>query len=595
MLLEMGWTGNAGLKILCGGEVLPADLGEQLRPCCGELWNMYGPTETTIWSSVYKVESGFVGTAPIGRPIANTTLYVLDAHQQPAPVGVPGELYIGGEGVARGYLNRPELTSEKFVADPFAGRLDARMYRTGDLARFLSDGNIQYLGRLDNQVKIRGFRIELGEIEAALAKHAGIQTAMVTAREDNPGDKRLVAYFVPTGDWEVSNDNLRGFLKQDLPDYMIPSAFVKMDALPLTPNGKINWRALPKPTEAGAAAVAPRDDIELRLLEIWRQVLGLESIGVTDNFFELGGHSLLAVRLLAEIQRATGKEIPLAALFRGATIEYLARVVGGSETVSHATLTEVQRGGSLPPFFAAVVPGVNALGYLALARHMDPERPLYELQGPGPKTRQRPYAPQEFTDMASEYIRAMRKVQPEGPYYLGGMCEGARIAFEMARLLESQGQKVNLLAIFDTWVIENSQNRLLWHFYLYSQWLRAWWRLPSLKKRRALSRALRSTIKSLFRMNMTERSEWPKAYWPENYVPQKCNGNITIFKRRKQPFYYVRDPLMGWGSRTTGQVEVHLVSVVHNLILREPYVQDLAAKLKRCLDRSYPSSGPARG
>ncbi|HMC74094.1 MAG TPA: amino acid adenylation domain-containing protein, partial [Terriglobales bacterium] len=291
LLIESGWTGQSNLKILCGGEALPHDLAEQLLPRCGELWNMYGPTETTIWSSLYRVRDVNWSVAPIGRPIGNTQMYVLDKQRQLLPVGVAGELYIGGEGVARGYWNRPQLSAEKFIPDPFRSQPGARLYRTGDLVRYLPDGNLQYLGRLDTQVKVRGFRIELGEIESVLGQHPAVQQGVVVVREDTPGDKRLVAYIVGDRDLAASEE-LRAYLKQSLPEYMLPSQYVVLDSFPLTPNGKVDRNALPKPKREfaeKARAVSPRDDLEASLVHIWENVLGVRPIGINEDFFELGG------------------------------------------------------------------------------------------------------------------------------------------------------------------------------------------------------------------------------------------------------------------------------------------------------------------
>ena len=590
-LVHMNGVPDSVQVVNLAGEPLPTILARQIyeKTKVRKVYNLYGPTEDTTYSTYTLVKKDEEVT--IGRPIANTRAYILDTNRNPAPVGVPGELHLAGEGLARGYFGRPELTAERFLANPFSAETKTRMYRTGDLARFLPDGNIQYLGRIDNQVKIRGFRIELGEIESTLKKHPSVQSAVVVAREDRPGDKSLVAYVVSSSASEPSSADLRTFARASLPEYMIPRTFMKLKALPLTPNGKINRRALPKPdatSQAHVSAVAPRDDFEVVLLRLWQRVLGIESIGMTDNFFELGGHSLLAVRLLAEIKNVTGKEIPLAALFQGATIEYLATLLrDGTQSVPHLTVTEIQRGGSLPPFFAVVLPGVNALGYVPLARHMGTEQPFYKLQGAGPRIRHRPYTPPEFENMARDYIRAMRAVQPMGPYYIGGMCGGARIAFDMARLLEAQGQKVGLLAIFDTWVIENSQRRLLWTLYYYQQRLRGFARLPLAEKGRTFFGSLQKKLTRLSVNGKNSRNEWLEAYWPAKYVePTKYGGQITVFKIPKQPFYYVRDPLMGWGKRTSGTVEIQLVEANHLFMLREPHVQGLAARLSECLRRA---------
>ncbi|MEH1827041.1 MAG: amino acid adenylation domain-containing protein [Nostoc sp.] len=322
------------LKILCGGEALPWDLVNELLARSASFWNLYGPTETTIWSSVCQLESS-ESLISIGRPINNTQIYILDQNLQPVPVGVPGELHIGGAGLAKGYLNRPELTQEKFIPNPFSGsrgageqgsRGEKRLYKTGDLARYLPDGKIEYLGRIDNQVKIRGFRIELGEIEAALSQHPHVQASCVITREDNRGDKRLVAYIVPQPQVTLTISELRSDLKSKLPDYMVPSAIVILESLPLTPNGKIDRRALPAPepsSELLEKYVAPRNPIEEILSLIWQQVLKVELVGRHDNFFELGGHSLLATQLISRVRSSLKVELPLRSLFAAPTIAEL--------------------------------------------------------------------------------------------------------------------------------------------------------------------------------------------------------------------------------------------------------------------------------
>ena len=292
--------------------------------------NLYGPTETTIWSTVYPV-SHEEGPVPIGRPIANTRIYLLDAARQPVPVGVAGEIYIGGAGVARGYLNRPALTAEKFVADPFCGEPGARLYRTGDVGRYRPDGNIEYVGRVDEQIKLRGYRIEPGEIEAALARHPDVAACAVAARQEESGDQSLVGYVVARDGADPSVTALREFLKKSLPDYMVPSAFVRLPAIPLTPNGKIDRRALPAPDPQAAmraaGSPAPRNPVEEVLAGIWCHVLGLERVGVHDNFFELGGHSLLATSILARLHAAFPVRLPLRTLFEKPTIAELSAAI----------------------------------------------------------------------------------------------------------------------------------------------------------------------------------------------------------------------------------------------------------------------------
>jgi len=369
MLLAAGWQGDSTLKILCGGEAMSRELANQLLARSGSVWNMYGPTETTIWSAVYQVESGDTAV-PIGQPIANTKIHLVDPEQRQkdnqlklVPVGEPGELLIGGVGLARGYLNQLELTEEKFIPDPFSNEPGARLYRTGDLARYLPDGTIECLGRIDHQVKIRGFRIELGEIESALYQHPGIQETVVTAVEEDLGEKRLVAYLLTDLNVEripqsmdylietqgLSLAHLRSFLKEKLPDYMMPSAFVLLDTLPLTPNLKVDRKALPAPNQAKLVLmeefVPPRNPLEQQLVQIWIEVLKIKRVGIHDSFFELGGHSLLTAQLLSQIRKTFQVELPLLSLFEAPTIAKLAQeiaVVQNSQSNSPQTSTTVE-------------------------------------------------------------------------------------------------------------------------------------------------------------------------------------------------------------------------------------------------------------
>lgn len=310
LLLEAGWPGNKALKILCGGEALPRKLADRLLERSSSLWNLYGPTETTIWSTIHRVEpaQGFV---PIGRPIANTQVYVLDEHWQAVPIGVPGELCIGGTGVARGYLNRPQQTAERFVRNPVANSSAGRLYRTGDWVRYRPDGNLDYLWRIDQQVKVRGFRIELAEIEAALKSHPAIAEAVAAAREYGPGDVRLVGYVLPaSGDVEPTGTELRALLRAKLPEYMVPAVYVTLEVLPLTPNGKVDRKALPEPdlfrVPEGADHQPPHTETEIALAEIWKDTLGIGGIGVHENFFDLGGHSLLSMQVIYQVQKKFG-------------------------------------------------------------------------------------------------------------------------------------------------------------------------------------------------------------------------------------------------------------------------------------------------
>jgi amino acid adenylation domain-containing protein len=336
MLLAAGWAGEPRLKALVGGEALPADLARQLGARVGEVWNLYGPTETTVWSAIHPVTGAgaapappAAGTVPIGRPIANTTLHLLDRALQPVPLGVTGELYIGGAGLARGYHGRPELTAASFVPDP-NGPAGARLYRSGDLARRLPRGEIEFLGRADHQVKVRGYRVEPGEIEAALGRHPAVRQAVVVVREESPGNAQLVAYVAAAGH-AAGAGALRAALREELPEYMVPSLFVLLPELPLTPNGKVDRRALPPAgAVAGAAGgerVAPRTPVERQVAAVWSEVLGMDGLGVHDNFFDRGGHSLMATQVMARLQAIYGVELSLREIFEAPTVAGLSEAI----------------------------------------------------------------------------------------------------------------------------------------------------------------------------------------------------------------------------------------------------------------------------
>lgn len=445
LLLESGWKGKRDLKILSGGEELPLPLARQLLERVATLWNLYGPTETTIYSTGGEVtrEDDII---TIGRPLLNTQTHILDPHLQPVPIGVAGELYIGGEGLANGYRGRPDLTRERFVKNPFSEFSGTRLYRTGDLARYRPDGRIEFLGRMDRQVKIRGFRIELGEIEAVLTEHPQVVQAVVVAREDEKSEKYLVAY-VKTGEANVSTGELRKFLKGRLPGYMIPSVFVPLNELPVNSNGKIDRKTLPEPVQTEPDCDRdyrpPRDRLELQLTKIWESLLKRERVGLGDNFFELGGHSLLAVRLLTQINQAMRRNLPLASVFQAPTIEQMASLIRQEGwTPTGQSLVTVQPNGSRPPFFCVH----GYAGYHGLAAHLGPDQPFYGLiQGlDGKKFYTR------VEDLAAHYLKDVRLVCPKGPYFLGGHSFGGLVAFEMARQLQSQGHQVGLLVLMDS-------------------------------------------------------------------------------------------------------------------------------------------------
>ncbi|WKX71641.1 non-ribosomal peptide synthetase [Streptomyces sp. XD-27] len=450
-----GHTLPALRHVVQAGEALTA--GPRVREFHGahparRLHNHYGPTETHVVTAATLPEdvSRWLPTAPIGRPIPNTRAYVLDGALRPVPPGTVGELYMAGLGMARGYLHRPGLSASRFVADPF-GPAGARMYRTGDLVRWTSDGELEFVGRSDDQVKIRGFRIELGEIEAALTDHPGVVQAAVLAREDRPGERRLVAYVVPTSPTAVDPAELRRSLARRLPAHMVPAATVVLDALPLTDNGKLDRRALPAPDLSTTAASRPaRDAREETLCGLFAEVLGLPAVGIDDSFFELGGHSLLAARLTSRARDTLGVELEIRTLFAAPTVADLVAHLDGRFAAGQAldALLPLRRRGSRPPLFCVHPAGGLGWLYAGLLRYVDPERPVYALQsgglsGPAP-------LPGSIEEMAAEYLARIRTVQPTGPYHLLGWSFGGAVAHAVATLLQDEGEEVAFLSVLDT-------------------------------------------------------------------------------------------------------------------------------------------------
>jgi surfactin family lipopeptide synthetase A len=459
MLIDAGWQGTRGLKALCGGETMSADLAHELLSRTASLWNMYGPTETTVWSTLQRIEHADDATS-VGRPIDNTRIYVLDPGGNPAPPGIPGELVIGGAGVARGYKDRPDLDREKFVPDPFFGEEGERMYRTGDLARFLPDGRLQLYGRLDHQVKIRGYRIELGEIETLLNRHPDLARSVVVASDRPGGERILVAYYVPRANGDaVTGAGMRAYLAAHLPHYMVPNVFIPLDALPLTPNGKTDRNALPPVDDSLLGSeremVGPRNPVEARLVEIWSEALGQSEIGVTDNFFDLGGHSLQAIRIFQRIERAFGQSLPLSVLFQTPTVaEFAAMLVGGCTVANearHPAIVPVKPSGTQPPIFCV---GGGVINLHNLAMQLGPDQPFYALQWQGLDIGMAMNG--TLTEIAGIFIDAIRTIQPTGPYWLAGSFTAGMVAVEIARVLEERGEKVAFLAGFDAVILENT-------------------------------------------------------------------------------------------------------------------------------------------
>jgi amino acid adenylation domain-containing protein len=569
--------------------------------------NGYGPTEATICATLFTVRPEAVRdrNTPIGRPAQNSRVLLLDAAMRPVPVGIPGEIHIGGRGLAREYFKRPELTAERFVPDPFTDTPGARLYKTGDMARFLADGCIEFIGRVDYQVKVRGFRVEPGEIEFALRQHPSVKDAVVLAKGDRTGVKRLVAYLVPAGPTAGASE-LRAFLKEKLPDYMVPTTFVTMEAFPLTPNGKLDRAALPEPeitrADIQSKFVAPRTEIEHQLSLIWEKVIGIEPIGVTDSFFDLGGHSLLAVRLFTEITRVFGTDLPLAAIFQHPTIEQIAALISGRGLPQAGdSLVAIRSSGSRPPLFFMHAFGGGVFFYRELSDNLGPDQPFYGLQSVGLDGK-RPLH-ERVEEMAAHYIREIKKVRPKGPYYLGGRCLGAYVALEMANLLHAQGETIGLLAVLDSYWTPQEPPALgrgiMLHLRSLSglsfrekrDYLVEHWGYRLIKTKIWLTRIVSRLCFALGRAVPRFMMDfYINVYIPEmngrverRYVPAVYPGLITFFQATAE---IERDPRTFWGRLTSEGIEVIMVPASHRDILVEPNVHVLAEKLRLALEKS---------
>jgi amino acid adenylation domain-containing protein len=559
--------------------------------------NTYGPTETSVIVTSFEPENweNIPSILPIGRPIANTRIHILDEHLQPLPVGIPGDLFVAGPGLARGYLNRPEITAEKFIPDSFSSEPGARMYKTGDRARYLANGEIEFAGRTDDQVKIRGYRVELKEIESVLGSYPGVREVVVVAREgiareNGPADKHLAAYVVPTRDQTPTGSELRTYLKQKLPHYMVPSAFVLLESMPKTPNGKVDRRAMPAPQAADFAEaneyVAPSSELEANLVKIWCAVLGKEKIGIRDNFFDLGGHSLLAARLMHRIEQTLGQRLPLAALLQAPTVEQFATLLRQEGwSASWSSLVAMRSEGSRAPFFCVHGVGGNVVGFRDLVRHLGPEQPFYALQPQG-LDGQRPCV-SSVPEMAESYLREIRRVQPEGPYRIGGYSFGGLVAYEMAQQLRAQDQEVSLLALFDTYPgkmeSRTSQLRNLTKIPLKEAAMflikKGSFVLMTLRKRLELSflpRPLRNVRRAC--------ASAAAAYNVEPYA-----GQVTLFRVKEKSVGSLDDPYAIWWRVAAGGVDLREINGDHLSLLKEPQVRFLAEELNRSLDQS--SSG----
>ncbi|BCL84581.1 non-ribosomal peptide synthetase [Ktedonobacteria bacterium brp13] len=603
--------------VVTSGEALSLDLQTRFFASFPDervgLHNLYGPTEAAIDVTVWECQrEGEQASVPIGYPIANTQIYILDAALQPTPIGVPGELYIGGVGLARGYHRRVALTREKFIADPFGAEEGARLFKTADLARYRADGAIEFLGRIDYQVKIRGMRIELGEIEAVLSQHPQVQSVVVLAREDVPGDKRLVAYLITKE--EVAESTWRAYLGQRLPAYMIPSTFMQLDALPLNSNGKVDRRALPIP-EQGRSQVeylAPCTPLEEQLAQIWAQVLGLERVGVQDNFFEIGGHSLLAVQVLARMRAELQKSLPLSSFFKAQNVATMAHLIGEGELQVSRYLVPIKTTGTRPPLFCFHAAGGDVLPYRALADAVAKDIPMYGLQSQAVEGMLPEHTSIEA--MAREYAIAIRNQQPEGPYSLLGWSMGGAIAVAVASELERAGQRVALVALLDTYLSSPEDRRTQQVDPLHGLGLvieAAIARMPeppNQKERQALQtslQALSNQEQAPYVLNWGKKHKiLPDSLSLEVLLSQAALANThrALFTAYTAPIieaslavWWAREPLNAhqtqaltdWQSYTRGRVQERVVDGNHFTMINQPHIQIVAHHISDLYEGSF--------
>jgi thioesterase domain-containing protein/acyl carrier protein len=582
------------------------------------LINVYGPTESTTFATWKEVTRDSLDrpTIPIGKPIFNTTVLLLDDALNPVPVGVVGEIFIGGDGLANGYLNRPELNDERFVdapahkisVSPLEGT-PTRLYRTGDLAKYLPNGDIEYIGRKDTQVKIRGFRIELGEIESLIESHPQVSQSVVVAVRD-ARDHRMAAFYVPHSDTNIDAGDLKEYVRQKLPNYMVPAALIELPAFPINRNGKIDRRSLD--TRALSHEVAfthapadATDELELKLTWIWKEVLGVSSVGIHDNFFDLGGHSLAAVKVFSEIEKGLGCRLQLATLFHAPTIAELAQVIrDGGWAAKWRSLVPIRSAGTKAPFFCVHAVGGNILEYNELAHYLSADQPFYGLQSLGLEGSSEPLT--DISSMAAAYVDEIRTLQPKGPYHLGGRSFGGTVAYEMARQLREAGEEIAMLAIFDSyprgWQKLCSPELTREHERTFlklraERHLRIWLELRTLDKIRYAATKIGYKSRKLKNLgwrivqklrppadsvgSRIRRIEEINYGAHRSYVPNTYEGKVTFFCAKEE--VCPEENLTGWRLLAKGGVDVIDVPGDHQTMIRDPHVAVLAEKLEDAL------------
>ncbi|MBF4464318.1 non-ribosomal peptide synthetase [Flavobacterium sp. LC2016-12] len=603
MLLDSGWSEPLPLKALCGGEAMPEDLAKELVSKCHTLWNVYGPTETTIWSSVKQISTDDTAIT-IGKPIANTQFYIIDEQGQLAAPGKIGEIVIGGDGVAKGYWKRPELTSEKFIKNKFSAGKNDIIYRTGDLGKILPNNEIECLGRLDQQVKIRGHRIEPGEVEQALLLLDGIKYAVVLADENF-----LVAHIVPHSS-EESSENLipiwREALASKLPSQLIPHNFNLIDKMPTTLNGKIDRKALSNyKVNKKAKYTAPRTEEENIVAAIWKESLNIQNIDIFSDFFEMGGHSIKGVKVMIEIERHTGKRIPLSALFKYSTVEKFAKLLNTGTEIYAECLVPIKPDGNKVPLFIVHGAGLNVLNFINLSKHFDEDQPIYGIQGTKPKGFDGWY--ESIEAMATHYINAIIKVNPKGPYALAGFSFGGIVAFEMTRQLKEQGKTVTLTALLDSYVDSSyyygsyRRKQLVRYFDITHR------RLDFLKEMLLSWKGFKMRfngkkdyiLKRHFGKNDTMSEQEALAFKQfieadslvkkivDRYHLKPQNFEVDLF-RSKDDINYKLDPThLGWKKAALKGVTIHNISGNHLEIVAPPNDRVLARLIQDILDKKH--------
>lgn len=589
--------------LLLAGEPLPVDLASTWLngfPNPPKLFNLYGPSESVL-ATYYPVEEikPDQRSVPIGRAIDGREILILDEQNQPCACGVKGELYIRSQYLTMGYFQCLEETEKKFIQNPLHNDYPDPVYRTGDFGRWLADGNIEFGGRVDNMVKIRGLRIELGEIEFVVSQHRAVREAIVLARQDVPDKQQLIAYLVPANGEKLVISELRSFVRARLPEFMVPSVFMVLDALPVNENGKVDRSSLPAPDKTRPPAetfVAPRDDLELKLTQIWEEVLGIRPVGIKDNFFDLGGQSLLAVQLFTQVRKEFNQNLPLATLFEASTIELLAAILRDGKRPTSSLLVPLQPRGSKRPLFCVPGLGGDPIVFRQLALHFDVDRPFYGLRSQGLDGLQAPLI--RLEDIAAGFIKEIQMVQSVGPYALAGYSFGCEVVYEMARQLNAQGQKVALLAMLNYFLGKfqisppNLRQKLACHVNLFSG-LTVEQKLTHFRNLIFERLIRRKLFKKLCNFYLEQGRPLPGILGyigrvilvnfvaALEYAPQAYSGRVTLFRAEGVD----HDPELGLPGLAAQGVELHYIRGNNVSMLKEPYAQDLAKKLSECLDK----------